>query len=226
MGPKLTKDAVLLVESTLPKDPITLFSSWLEHANQKLPKYQMASAMCLSTSDKENVSGRMVMVRKFDQTGFLFFTNGNSKKSGDLEKLPNAALTSYWSTEGSTRSVRIEGTVRKIPEEGLLKAWSMVPRANKIQITLSEFSSSVASGGREELEKKQRELEEKYPESSAETATTIPKPDYWVGYKLIPRRIEFWHERQASFPDRFEYKLSDEKSTDDTVNWVINRLNP
>jgi pyridoxamine 5'-phosphate oxidase len=159
-----------LSRSSLPKDPLVLFNLWLGDAKAKLPPYQLASAMCLSTvghddshaealshsststststSTSIRVSSRMVMLRQHDARGFGFFTNRASRKASDIRAFPQASLTFHWAVAEYTRTVRVEGAVEEMPEDEIQQAWERVPRANQIQVyTTADQSAVLAPGG-------------------------------------------------------------------------------
>ena len=236
---KIAKDSVLLAETSLPKDPFTLFSSWFIEAKARLPSYQLAGAMCLSTagaSDPSVPSSRMVMMRKYDSRGFGFFTNDFSPKALDIKVSPFASLVFYWHTEDSMRTVRVEGAVEAMPEQEVLDSWNHVPKANQIQIYTSPLQSYVIPG-REELDLRQAELEAQYAEASR-----LPLPAFWTGYRVVPRAIEFWHGRNGCAHDRFRYSrqlglgpdfgsmaaggASEEVECNEASVWFMERLAP
>jgi len=193
---------------TADKNPFIQFTKWYEYIlNSDLNE---PTAMTLSTADVNgNPSARIVLLKEFDDTGFVFYTNYESRKGKDLKENPKAALNFFWDQQ--RRQIRIEGRIEKISQETSKKYFSSRPRESQIGAWVSAQSSEVPN--REFLENKFEELVEKFGNEE------IPLPDYWGGYRVIPNYFEFWQGRENRLHDRICYK----KQKDD---WKIIRLAP
>ena len=198
-----------LDELTIDRDPIKQFQKWFAEA--VAAKVPLAEAMSLATVDSEGKpKSRMVLLKQVDQDGFVFFTNYRSDKAKELEANPNVALTFHWSQ--LERQVRIEGVVTKTSVAESQAYFATRPRESQIGAWASPQSSVIS--GREELEAKQRELEQVYE------GGPVPWPEHWGGFRVQPNRIEFWKGRIGRLHDRLVY----ERSSDET--WLIVRLAP
>ena len=189
-------------------DPFLQFHAWFQEALKSIPEPQ---AMCVSTATPDGrPSSRMVLMKKYDQSGFRFFTNYLSRKGRELEANQNACVLFYWET--LHRQVIIEGKVEKLTEEESREYFDSRPRQSQASACASMQSSVIDS--REELEEKRRAVLEKYPEG-----TPIPKPDYWGGYLLVPKRFEFWHGQSTRLHDRIVFTREEQ-----TGEWQQKRL--
>jgi len=190
-------------------DPISQFRIWYnetERAGIPLP-----NAMTLATATKDGVpSARVVLLKKVDEKGFVFFTNYNSRKSVELLQNPRVALVLHW--QPLERQVRIEGTIEKISDGESDEYFHARPRESQIGAIISPQSEVIDN--RDELERKAKELLLSYE------GKIIPRPSYWGGYRVIPAQIEFWQGREARLHDRILYKLSRDKT------WKIEQLAP
>ena len=189
-------------------DPFLQFHAWFQEALKCIPEPQ-ARCVCTATPDGRP-SSRMVLMKKYDQSGFRFFTNYLSRKGRELEANPNACVLFYWET--LHRQVIIEGKVEKLSEEESREYFDSRPRLSQASACASMQSSVI--GSREELEEKRRAVLEKYPEE-----TPIPKPDYWGGYLLVPKRFEFWHGQSSRLHDRIVFTKEEQ-----TGEWQQKRL--
>lgn len=172
-------------------DPIALFSAWYREAEAAEPVNP--SAMTLATASAEGrPSARMVLLKGHDADGFVFYTNLNSAKSGELEANPHAALCFYW--KSLARQVRIEGRVESVAANDADAYFASRARGSQIGAWASDQSQPLES--REVLERRAQEFEAKYPSGD------IPRPPHWSGYRVVPERIEFWTERGDRMHDR------------------------
>ncbi|KAL8176070.1 UNVERIFIED_CONTAM: hypothetical protein K2H54_020387 [Gekko kuhli] len=204
-------------------DPIKQFSVWFEEA-MRCPSIGEVNAMCLATCTRDGrPSARMVLLKRFSQEGFRFFTNHESRKGRELDSNPFASIVFYW--EPLNRQVRIEGSVERLPEEESEKYFHLRPKSSQIGAVVSRQSAVIAD--REYLRKKNAELEEVYREAP------VPKPAYWGGYILKPEVIEFWQGQTSRLHDRIVFRHLQNNSTPlgpmthrGAGNWVYERLSP
>ena len=198
-----------LDERNVDPNPIDLFKRWFEAAfasGSRLP-----DSMTLATASKDGKpSARMVLLKEFDDHGFVFYTNYNSQKARELDENPRAALVLYWVQ--LDRQVRVEGAVERISAAESDEYFGSRPRESQLGALASPQSEVVAS--REVLEQRFRELEERYRDRPVE------RPEHWGGYRLRPNRIEFWQNRSGRLHDRIVYDRQPDGS------WTINRLAP
>jgi pyridoxamine-phosphate oxidase len=189
-------------------DPFGQFELWIGEAIER--GLHEPNAMVLSTATVSGKpSSRVVLMRGFDTSGFIFYTNYDSRKAFEIEENPHAALLFYWAE--LAKQVRIEGVMEKVAEETSDAYFASRPRENQIG-ALASAQSSVISG--------RKELEEKYAKLEAEFAEReIPRPQNWGGYFLFPVAFEFWQGRQSRLHDRLRY-------TKIGAEWRIERLAP
>jgi pyridoxamine 5'-phosphate oxidase len=199
-----------LNENDLSSDPFNQFEKWMNEAvNRNL---NLSNAMHLATVGPDcRPSGRIVLLRGFDERGFSFYTNYESRKGNDLEENNNASLTFFWSE--LFRQIRIEGEIFKLPSGESDAYFSSRPHESKLSALASKQSRILKS--KELLVKKVRELDKKYKDQS------IERPIFWGGYYLSPSYFEFWQGGAHRLHDRFIYKRDYRKKT-----WVVERLYP
>jgi len=188
--------------------PVALFRTWFDDATRS--GILMPEAMTLATTTREGrPSARMVLLKGFDDRGFVFFTNYGSRKSKDLTENPHAALCFHWSV--LQRQVRIEGTVTRTSAEESESYFRTRARGSRIGAWASMQSDVLDS--RATLEARVREIEAKYP------GENVPLPEFWGGFRLAPERIEFWQGRINRLHDRLLYSRAGD-------SWRIERLYP
>lgn len=198
-----------LNEKDMSSDPIVNFEKWFDDAVKN--NVTEPNIMHLATVDSEcKPSGRIVLLKSFDENGFVFFTNYESKKGTELGKNNNASLTFLW--HDLYRQVRIEGKVHKISSEESDEYFQSRPKGSQISAVASAQSRLLPD--RNSLEEKVKELEEKYKNEP------VPRPENWGGYCLKPDRIEFWQGRLNRLHDRLEFELQRNNS------WKMQRLYP
>jgi pyridoxamine 5'-phosphate oxidase len=197
-----------LDESDLAADPFVQFDAWLREAFD-CPAIVEANAMVVSTISAEGKPhARYVLLKGFDATGFVFFTNYNSEKGADLAAHPFAALTFGWLAQ--ERQVRIEGAVSRTTREAVEAYFRTRPRGSRLGAWASDQSRVIP--GRAELEQRLAEAESRFPGD-------VPTPPEWGGYRVAPERIEFWQGRTNRLHDRLRYRKDGER-------WIIERLAP
>lgn len=214
-----------LDEADLTDNPFVLFRQWLEEA--VAAQVKEPNAMCLATVDREGrPSNRYVLLKGFDDRGFVWYTNYTSRKAQQLESNPFAALTFWWGD--LERSVRVEGKVFKVSSAESDSYFETRPVKSRIAATISEQSKLVAS--RSELAKKFEELAQYYGlQSDGTCSKPIPRPDTWGGYRLVPDSIEFWKGRRDRLHDRIKYVRSVDWSSEnipEDSSWQRYRLQP
>jgi pyridoxamine 5'-phosphate oxidase len=198
-----------LSETDVLPDPVAQFAQWFEAA--RASQLLEPNAMTLATATPDGrPSARTVLLKGFDNQGFTFFTNYESRKGAELAANPWAALLFTWLD--LERQIRIEGSVEKIAPEASLAYFQTRPRGSQIGAWASPQSQVVA--GREVLEKRQAEAEAQF--SAVER---LPLPPAWGGYRLRPTLFEFWQGRPSRLHDRVLYTWGGEA-------WTIRRLAP
>ena len=195
-----------IIKEDLSQNPIEQFSLWFSQAMEA--NIIEPSAMSLATSD-DSIGIRTVLLKYFDERGFVFFTNYESKKSKQIQNNPQAAILFPWLA--LERQVKVIGSVEKITKLESFKYFSSRPRDSQLGAWASQQSSKISS--RSLLAEQFASMKKKF--SSGE----IPLPDFWGGYRVIPKSIEFWQGRENRLHDRFIYELS-------SGQWTISRLSP
>ena len=183
-----------LVEAQLDPDPIMQFQRWFDEASASgIPE---PNAMSLATVDEQGQPAcRTVLLKGLDERGFVFFTNYTSRKGKHLTEHPSAALLFPWIA--LQRQVEITGPVEKLSEEESTAYFDSRPRGSRIGAWVSNQSAEIPS--RQYLLDRNEEFERRFARSS------IPRPDFWGGFRVIPETIEFWQGGHDRLHDRIRY---------------------
>ncbi len=199
-----------LEREMLSENPFEQFKEWFNHAVEC--KVAEPNAMVVSTvSAKGMPSSRVVLLKSWDERGFVFYTNYKSQKATDLEANNNiCAIFSWLDLE---RQLRIEGTAEKVSTAESLRYFISRPFGSRLGAWVSQQSSIISS--RSLLEMQFQKMKEKFANGE------VPLPDFWGGIRIIPKRFEFWQGRANRLHDRFAYE-----KIDDGNKWKISRLQP
>ena len=198
-----------LLESEIDSDPISQFAKWFKEATEIGIKYPNAFALATSTiTGKPN--SRFLLLKDFDKNGFVFYTNSESIKGIELKNIPQACMVFWWDI--AERQVRISGSIYKVSDKDSDDYFKTRPRGSQIGAWSSKQSTVIDS--REILENNYKDIEKKYE------GLDIPRPPYWIGYRLRPDSIEFWQGRPDRLHDRLRYRLIEDS------RWIIERLSP
>ncbi len=201
-------DIAELNQNDLLESPTDMFRNWFEKI-EDLEHIEPNAAILSTSTKKGKASSRAVLVKEFDERGFVFYTNYKSKKAQEIEVNPYGSLLFYW--QDFERQVRIQGKIRKVSRSKSEKYFHSRPRLSQISVLASHQSKTLEN--REELDNKVKKLEKMYD------GKEIPLPDYWGGYILEHRNVEFWQGRRDRLHDRFVY-------TKHGRIWQIERLAP
>ena len=189
-------------------DPIVQFERWFREATEA--DLFTPNALSLATVGADGMpSLRTVLLKAFDDKGFVFYTNYGSRKARQIEANPQAAMLFHWLE--LDRQVKIQGPVSRVSTAESLRYFTSRPRGSQIGAWCSQQSSPV--GTRTLLEQAFESMKRKFGEGE------IPLPDFWGGYRVAPLRIEFWQGRENRLHDRFEYRREGD-------GWTIQRLAP
>lgn len=193
----------------LKADPVEQFALWFEQACAA--KLLEPNAMSLATASADaRPTQRTVLLKKFDQRGFVFFTNFGSRKAKQMEENPEVSLLFPWIA--LERQVSIEGRAGRISQAETLQYFVSRPLESQIGAWVSSQSSVITS--RKALQMKLAEMKQKFKDGK------VPLPSFWGGYRVVPRTVEFWQGGPARLHDRFLYRRDGEG------DWSIERLAP
>ena len=196
-----------LNRSELDNNPFNQFSLWFTQAVEL--GIVEPSAMSLATANHKEIGIRTVLLKHFDDRGFVFFTNYGSKKSQQIDVKPQAALLFPWLD--LERQVKIVGSVEKVTTLESIKYFASRPKDSQLGAWASQQSVSITS--RSFLVSQFELMKNKFSKGE------VPLPDFWGGYRVIPESIEFWQGRESRLHDRFIYQRSG-------TSWSVSRLSP
>jgi len=206
----MTEKVSALTKATVDPNPIRQFERWSQEVRAKGVTEQDAISMTLATATRYGLpSARIVLLKSFDDQGFVFYTNYDSRKGNELEENARACLLFYWSVVW--RQVRIEGAVERVSEAESDQYFHSRPLGSKIGAWASEQSAAIEN--REQLEKRFEEFSWKFGDN-------VPRPPHWGGYRVQPEVIEFWQGQDNRLHDRLRYSRQEDGS------WLIDRLAP
>jgi len=193
---------------TAPSDPFAHFAAWFAEAKETEPNDP--NAMTVATANQEGYpSARIVLLKEWDPKGFVFYTNKESRKGDELRENPRAALLFYWKI--LHRQVRIEGPIEHVTDAEADEYYKSRPRVSRLGSWASIQSRPLAE--RADLERRVAEFEAKYP------GEDIPRPAYWSGYRIVPKRIEFWQDMPFRLHDRTIFER-------DGAGWRVSKIYP
>lgn len=199
-----------LLESNIPEDPINLFNRWF-HEVEDFGGNEEVNAMTVATIGLDGFpKSRVVLLKKFNEEGFIFYTNYNSEKGRAIENNPNICLSFFWSS--MERQVIIKGIAQKTTENISDGYFDTRPTGSKLGAIVSNQSEVVPS--RDFLEENLKQLENDYE------GIVIPRPKHWGGYLVVPFEVEFWQGRPNRLHDRIRY------TSQENYSWKIERLSP
>ena len=191
-------------------DPIELFKVWMDQAKKTEPNDP--NALSLATSNKNNIpSVRMVLLKEFNQNGFVFYTNLNSQKGNELKENPNAAMCFHW--KSLLRQIRISGTITQVEDSVADQYYNSRGYDSRIGAWASKQSKELKN--RDELSKSIKEFKQKFDDKN-----NVPRPEHWSGWSLSPTRIEFWLDGDSRIHERLNY------TSDKSGNWIKSLLSP
>ena len=183
------------------KDPFVLFKKWYNLACET--EINDPNAMTLSTINNNQPSSRVVLMKSYDESGFVFYTNSNSKKGKSIKENNNVALNFHWKSQN--RQIRIEGIANMVNSQIADHYFNSRPRGSQIGAWSSKQSEDLSS--RDELIATVNNFEKKFKNKD------IPRPSHWNGYIVIPHLIEFWQEMPFRVHDRVIYLFNDKSWT-------------
>lgn len=197
-----------LLETTISEDPINLFNLWF-HESEDFGEIDEVNAMTISTIGLDGFpKSRVVLLKSFNEEGFVFYTNYNSEKGKAIENNPNVCLSFFWPS--IERQIIIKGKAEKTSETVSNNYFDSRPNGSKLGAIASDQSRVIAS--RNVLEEKLKELENYYQNKK------INRPKFWGGFLVRPQEIEFWQGRPNRLHDRIRYQLQEDFS------WKTERL--
>ncbi len=189
-------------------DPLALFTTWMDEARDS--EVNDPEAICLATADKDGrPSARMVLLKGISEAGFKFHTNINSQKGQDMLANPHVSFCLYW--KSTRKQIRVSGQVCSVPDSESDEYFTTRPRARAVGAWASQQSQPFEH--EEDLAKAVAFYDDEFKETD-----TIPRPDYWKGFLIIPDSIEFWIGNEDRLHTRFIYRKDDKGAWD--AGWL------
>lgn len=201
-----------LSESELAADPMTQFDRWFAEASENRAVIVEPNAMVVATADAEGrPSSRSVLLKGYDERGFVFYTNYRSRKAREIEANPRIAATFPW--YALERQVLVYGDAERVSREESTAYFALRPKGSQLGAWASEDQSSVVAS-RDVLEERYAALQDEWPGDTA-----VPLPEFWGGYLIVPSAVEFWQGRGDRMHDRLRYVR-------ESSGWRVERLAP
>ena len=192
------------------ENPFKLFEEWFEEA--KKSELNDPNALALATSNKKGApSVRMVLLKGFSEKGFVFYTNLNSKKSGDIQSNPHASMCFHW--KSLLRQIRIVGKINSVSDKDADEYYNSRAYGSRIGAWASKQSTVLDN--RDQLYQAIENFKKKYPDEN-----NVPRPKHWSGWNLTPDEIEFWLDGENRIHERLKY------TRDQTGSWNKSLLSP
>ena len=189
-------------------DPFAFFARWFAEAQASEPNDP--NAMTVATTNQEgHPSARIVLLKEWDEKGFVFYTNKESRKGDELRENPRAALLFFW--KSLHRQIRIEGSVEHVTDAEADAYYTSRPRVSRLGAWASIQSRPLAE--RAILEARVKEFEDRFP------GDAIPRPAHWSGYRIVPRYMEFWQDMPFRLHDRTVF-------TRQGAGWTVGKIFP
>lgn len=199
-----------LLETSVPEDPINLFHRWFHEAEETNHSVEI-NAMTISTIGLDGFpKSRVVLLKKYDEEGFVFYTNYNSEKGKSIAENPKVGLSFFWHHQ--ERQVIVKGIAKKVSENISDEYFDSRPEGSKLGAIVSHQSEVIPS--RIFLEEKLKTIE------IQNQGKEIARPKHWGGYVVVPQSVEFWQGRANRLHDRLRYTVQEDSS------WKIERLSP
>jgi pyridoxamine 5'-phosphate oxidase len=206
----MSENIPALTKASVDPNPFRQFAEWSQAARAAGVSEQDTISMTLATADGDGrPCARIVLLKSFDEQGFVFYTNYHSRKARELAGNQQACLLFYWPQ--LWRQVRIEGTSEKVSDEESNLYFQSRPLGSRIGAWASEQSEAIES---------RAVLEKRFAEFTAKFGDNVPRPPHWGGYRVKPSVIEFWQGQENRLHDRLRYSLQDDGT------WLIERLAP
>jgi pyridoxamine 5'-phosphate oxidase len=206
----MTDQLAAITKASIDPSPFRQFQTWCDEVRaQGVPEQDIISMTLATVAPDGQPSARVVLLKSFDEHGFVFYTNYQSRKGRELAENARASLLFYWSQ--LWRQVRIDGVVEKISAAESEEYFQSRPLGSKLGAWASNQSEVVAN--RQTLESRFAELAKRFGEQ-------VPRPEHWGGYCLRPNSIEFWQGRDNRLHDRLRYQLQEDGE------WLVERLGP
>ncbi len=189
------------------KDPFALFGQW--YAEAELAEPDNPNAMALATGGPDSIGVRMVLCKQWDERGFVFYTNLDSRKAHEIAANPRVCLLFYW--KSLARQVRIDGLAEQVPDAEADAYFATRPRGSQLGAWASHQSAEMPDG-RTDFERRLEEVTRRF------AGQAVPRPPFWSGYRVVPDAIEFWEEQPFRWHERRLFRRTDAGGW--TMTWL------